>query len=155
VKEKVHEQIDNELKQASRTDTIITIISIVITFILFGASYAFATMVADYRYLPPLYTEEIWNISAWAVAAFFISLIALVVVDLFTIFSLKNNIKRKARLVESLARNYQEEGAPAIPVEDLSSGYKARGNLFIVILSTLAAFGFIIPLIVFIDQIIK
>jgi len=154
VKERVHEQLENELRQASRSDTTTAIIAIVLTFILFGMSFGFASAAVDYNY-SSIYDGGVLKLSVWATSTFFISLIALVVIDLFSIFALRNNSRRKARLAESLAKLYQEEGALPLSSDDIAMGYKARGNLFIVILSTLAAVGVIIPLIVFINNIVE
>jgi hypothetical protein len=154
MKEKIHEQINNELRQASRYDTTITIISIVLTFILFGISMAFAeqSFTSIYSPLPPSPT---FKFVAWATAAMFVSLIATLVINLYSILALMNNKKRKARLVENLAKLYQEEGTSSYSADVVTLGYKAKGNLFIVILSALAAVGIIIPLILFIDKIVE
>jgi hypothetical protein len=154
MKEKIYEQIDNELRRASRTDIIITVIAIVLTLILFGVSYAFASSAVDYRY-DSAFSAGIRELSVWATATFFISLVALIVIDLFSILALRNNIKRKNILAEKIATLYQEEGATAFSPEDITAGNRARGNLFIVIISALAGLGVIVPLIVFINNIVK
>ena len=153
MKERIHEQLSGELKQASRTDTTITIIAIVVTFILFGMSFGFANSAVSYRYLGP--STPTLEFVAYATAAMFISLVAITVINLYSIFALRNNQKRKSKLIESLVKLYQEEGVAQYSVDDISLDYKARGNLFITIIATIAATGFIIPLIVFINKIVE
>ena len=46
MKDRIHEHLSGELRQASRTDTTITIIAVVVTFILFGIS----AMILIYQY---------------------------------------------------------------------------------------------------------
>lgn len=154
MKERVQEQISSELKQASRMDTTILIIGIVLTLILFGMAIAFAEQSVNfnYNYVSNSGTQEL---IVWATAALFISLIALVIIDLYSVFALRNNIKRKTRLAENLAKIYQEEGAPSFPGSDISAGYRTRGNLFMVILAAFGAACFIVPLIVFINKIVE
>jgi len=152
MKERVHEQLSNELQQASRSDTTITVIAIIVTFILFGIAFGFASNAVDYIYGP---FNTVMQVSVPATAAVFISLIAMAVIDLFSIFALRNNARRKARLTEKLAGLYQDEGAPPYSADDIAMGYKSRGNLFAVIIGTLSGFGIVIPLIVFINTLVK
>ena len=91
----------------------------------------------------------------YATAVMFVSLIASMVINLYSIFTIGKNQKRKEKIIENLAKLYQEEGMTQYSVDDISQDYKARGNLFIMIIATLAAIGFIIPLIVFISKILE
>jgi len=154
MKERIHEQISTELKQASRTDTTILIIAVIVTFILFAISMAFAEQSVTYSYTG-LGQTETTKFVVWATAAMFISLMATLIIDLYSILALANNKKRKVKLVESLSKLYQEEGATSYSADVVSPGYKTWGNLFIAILSTLAGLAIIIPLIVFIDKIVE
>ncbi len=152
MKERVHEQLSNELRQASRSDTTISIIAIVVTFILFGIAMGFTGNAVNYTYMLNSSTAKV---SVPATAAVFVSLIVLVVIDVYSIIALNNSKKRKARIVENLARQYQEEGAAQYPVDDIIKGYQARGNLFTAILAALMAMGVILPVIMFINQIVE
>jgi hypothetical protein len=154
MKERIYEQIGNELRQATRTETTVSIIGIVVTFILFGMAFGFASSAVDYDYTF-LGSSATMKFVVWATAAFFVSLIAIVVINLYSILALVSGRKRKAKLAESLAKLYQEEGMPQYDTSDIARGYVARSNLFIVILATIASFGIIIPLIVFINRIIE
>jgi hypothetical protein len=154
MKERIQEQLGHELKQASRTDTTITVIAIVVTFILFGMAYGFASAAVGFNF-SFLGDNATSKLSVSATATLFVSLIAIAVINLYTILALRNNAKRKVRLAESLAKLYQEEGMPPYSPDDISMGYRARGNVFVAILSTLAAMGIIIPLIVFVNQIVE
>ncbi len=153
MKERVNEQLSNELRQASRSDTTITIIAIVVTFILFGIAMGFAGSAVDYTY--NFATDPVLKLSVPATAAVFVSLIVMVVIDLYTIMALNNSKKRKAKIAENLARLYQEEGAVQYPVDDIVKGYQARGNLFTAILAALMSMGVILPVIMFINQIVE
>ncbi len=154
MKERVYEQITNELRQVSRTETTVTIIAIVVTFVLFGMAFGFANgaVAYEYDYLRDASTMEF---VVWATAAMFISLIAIVVINLYTVLAIFNNKARKTKLTESLAKIYQEEGITQYSAESVAKGYEARGNLFIAIITTIAALGIIIPLIVFINDIVE
>jgi len=154
MKERIHEQIIHEIKLSSRTDTTITIIAIVVTFILFSMSFGFANAAVGFS-IESIFGGSAPELSVWATAAFFISLIATAVIDLASIFALRNNARRKVRLAENLIKLYQEEGAPPYSADDISMGYKSRGNLFAVIIGTLAALSIIIPLIVFINTLVE
>jgi hypothetical protein len=154
MKERIQEQITNELKQASRTDTTITIIAIIVTFVLFGMSYAFASQSVAYDY-NVLFNNPTMKFVVWATAALFVSLIAILVINLYSILALNNSKTRKAKLAESLAKLYQEEGMLQYDAGNISQGYQARSNLFTAIIATVAAVGIIIPLIVFINKIVE
>ena len=154
MKERVHEQLGNELRQASRSDTTIAIIAIIVTFILFGISFGFANAAVGYNY-DFLTDNPRVKLSVSATAAMFISLIAMIVIDLYSIMALNNSKKRKAKIVENLARQYQGEGAAQYPVDDIVKGYQARSNLFTAILAALMSMGVILPLIMFIDKIVE
>jgi len=153
MKERVHEQLSNELRQASRSDTTISIIAIVVTFILFGIAMGFAGNAVGYTYNYP--SDPRIKLSLPATAAVFVSLIVMIVIDLYTIMALNNSKKRKAKIVENLAGQYQEEGAAPYPVDDIVKGYQARSNLFTVILAALMSMGVILPLIMFINQVVE
>jgi cytochrome b subunit of formate dehydrogenase len=154
MKERVYDQITNELRQATRTETTVTIIAIIVTFALFGMAFAFANSAVGYAY-DYLGGPTTMKLVVWATAAFFVSLIAMVVINLYTILAIFNNKSRKTKLTESLAKLYQEEGVTQYDSGNVAQGYEARGNLFIVIIATIAALGIIIPLIVFINNIVE
>lgn len=154
MKERVYEQISNELRQVSRTETTVTIIAIVVTFVLFGMAFGFASSAVDYEY-DYLRDTSTMEFVVWSTAAMFISLIAIVVINLYTILALFSNKARKTKLTESLAKLYQEEDVTQYYAESVAKGYEARGNLFIAIIATIAALGIIIPLIVFINNIVE
>jgi hypothetical protein len=155
VKEKIYEQIDNELKQVSRMETTVTIIAIVVTFILFGVSYAFANSSVGYTYTLGGYEAATISLKAYAVAALFLSLIAILVIDLYSIFAIHNNMTKRAKLAEGLTTLYQEEGPTSYSPVDMSAVYKTRGNVFTVIIATVGLISFIIPLIIFINRIVE
>ena len=154
MKDRVNEQLSNELRQASRSDTTVTIIAIVVTFILFGIAMGFAGSAVDYTY-NFAQDNPVMKLSVPATAAVFVSLIVMVVIDLYTIIALNNSKKRKAKIAENLAKLYQEEGAVQYPVDDIVKGYQARGNLFTAILAALMSMGVILPVIMFINQIVE
>ena len=154
MKERIHEQLSGELRQASRTDTTITIIAVVVTFILFGISLAFASGAVSYNYSMSS-SSPTMKFGAYATTAMFVGLIAIAVINLYSIFTIGNNQNRKAKIIESLTKLYQEEGMTQYSVDDISMDYKTRGNLFMTIVATVAATGFIIPLIVFINKIVE
>jgi hypothetical protein len=156
MKERVHEQISTDLNQLSRMDTTVSIIAIVVTFILFGVCAAFAANSVDtMRTYTASSTQTTYELRVYAVAAMFIGVIAILVIDLYTIFSLRNNAAKKARLAESLAGLYQEDGLHQYSAENAIAGYNSRRGIFSVIIAVIGAISIIIPLIIFINAVVK
>ena len=154
MKERAHEQLSSELQQASRSEMTISIIAIVVTFILFGIAFGFANSAVGYNYDIITNNPRI-RLSVSATAAMFISLIVMIVIDVYSIIALNSSKKRKAKIAENLAGRYREESTAQYPVDDIVKGYQARSNLFTAILAALMAMGVILPLIMFIDQIVE
>jgi len=154
VKDRAHEQLENELRHASRSDTTTAIIAIVLTFILFGIAFGFANAAVGYNY-NILTNDPRIRLSVWATAAMFISLIVMIVIDLYSIIALNNSKKRKAKIAENLAGLSREEGAVPYPVDDIVKGYQSRSNLFTAILTALMSMGVILPLIMFVEKIVE
>jgi hypothetical protein len=155
VKERIYEQINNELRQVSRMDTTVTVIAIVVTFILMAISYSFASSSVGYSYTIQGFDASTISLKAYAVAALFVCLIAILVINLYSIFAIRNNMTKRAKLAENLARLYQEEGTTAYSAVDMSAVYKTRGNVFTVIIATIGSISIIIPLIIFINRIVE
>jgi amino acid permease len=156
VKERISEQINHELKQASRTETTVTIIAIVVTFILFGMAAGFASSSVGFS-VNSLIGLPAPNpsLNAYMVASLFVSLIAIFVINLYSIFAIRNSMTKKVKLAENLDKLNQEEGAAVYSAADVSSIYKNRGRVFTAIVATIGSIGIIIPLIIFINKIVE
>jgi cytochrome b subunit of formate dehydrogenase len=155
MKERIHEQISNELRQASRTDTTISVIAIVITFVMFGLALGFAFNTTRYNYgINYSSSNPSMNVVTYATIIMFVSLVAIVLINWFSILALSANKTRKTKLTENLMKLYQEEGLNQYYDDTISKGYEARRNLFTAILVTIAASGVIIPLVVFINKLV-
>jgi uncharacterized membrane protein len=147
MKEKIHEQISSELKQASYNDATMTIIAVIVTLAFLGLALGFAFSTTQYG----MYGDG--SIKVHTTVIMFISLITAIIVNCFSIIALFNNNKRKIQLTESLLKLYQEEGLQQYYDNTGLKVYKARRNIFTTILATIGAAGTIIPLVVFIHQI--
>jgi divalent metal cation (Fe/Co/Zn/Cd) transporter len=154
MKERIHEHLSNELRQASRTDTTIVIIAIVVSFLLFGMALGFGFSTVSYNYDFLSESQDI-KFNMYTTVAMFISLVAIIMVNWFSIRSLVNNKKQKIALAENLGKLSQEEGANQYYDSNVSKGYGMRSNLFIGVSATIAATLVIIPVIIFINQIVE
>ncbi|MFA5309731.1 MAG: hypothetical protein WC370_09660 [Dehalococcoidales bacterium] len=156
MKEKIQEQITDDLKQASRTDTTITIIAIIVTFVLSGLAlgFSYSTTNENYHYMTNSYTPEITRfVQTYAVIIMFVSLAAIISVNWFSIAALFSSKKRKEGLAEKLAKLYQEEGLSQYIDDTNLTSYKSRRNIYAVILGSIASVGVILPLVVFINKV--
>jgi uncharacterized protein (DUF983 family) len=153
MKERIHEQIGNDLKQATRMDTTITIIAIVVTFILLGVAMGFAFNTTGVNYSSSGTSSRVFV--TYTTIIMFISIIAIIAINGFSINALFNNRARRAKLTDGLVKLYKEEGIDQYYDSSVLKGYEARCNLFTAVLATIAATGIIVPLVIFINQIVN
>jgi amino acid transporter len=159
MKERIHQQISHELKQATRLDVKIVIIGIVITLILFFMAMGFAAstvgsvtgeLTAGLTRAPVTMS---FNVSPTIVM--FILIIAVFAINWFSVRALLNNKKERAKLTEGLMKLYKDEGVDQYYDGSIFKSYETRYNIFSVILAILGAVSIIAPLVIFIDKLTK
>jgi hypothetical protein len=154
MKDRVHEQLGIELKQASRTDVTVAIIAIVVTFIFFGMASGFAASTVGYDY-SLMGGPNAAKFDPYSTAVMFISIAAIILINFFAIRSLVINKRRKAGIAENLVKLSQEEGAVQYYDADVFKAHGARGNVLMAILATIATAAVFVPIVIFIRQIIE
>lgn len=156
MKEKIHEQISLELKQATRLDTIIAITSIAISLILFGAAMGFAystTTPAISMSFLDFDTSSSFNTASTIIM--FVIVLATVAINWYAVRTLLNNKKQRAKLNKGLVKLYKDEGVNQYYDGSIFKGYETRYNLVAVILGAVGAVSVITPLVVFIDKLVE
>jgi hypothetical protein len=153
MKERIHEQISNELKQAMRMDTVTVIITIVVSLILFSTAMIFAAgstgsiagMVSGFK-------ANSVNVSP--VIIMFVVILAAVAIDWYAVRTFLNNKKQRGKLNEGLMKLYKDEGMDQYYDGSIFKGYETRYNLFVVMVAAVGAVSVISPLVMFIDKMI-
>ena len=154
MKEQIHEQISHELKQATRLDTKIVIISIVVSLILFGISLSFAMGTTNtISGLFGLGGSKVFNTAPAIIM--FISLLAIFAINWFSVRTLMNNKKQRAKLNKGLVKLFKDEGVSQYYDGSIFKGYETRYNLFVVMVISVGAVSVITPLVIFINQLIE
>jgi hypothetical protein len=154
MKEQIHEQISYELKSATKLDIKIVIIAIVVSLILFGLAMGFAMNTTDsIRTLFSGGSSSVVNTAP--VIIMFVSLAAIFAVIYFSVQTLLNNKKQRAKLNKGLVKLFKDEGVAQYYDGSIFKGYETRYNLFVVMLISVGAVSIIAPLVTFINQLIE
>jgi hypothetical protein len=154
MKEQIHEQISYELKQATRLDTAIAIIAIVVSIILFTISMVFAQASTD-TISGLLGISKSTTVSTSSIIVMFISIAATAAIIWYSVRTLLKNKKQRAELNQGLAKLYKDTGVAKYYDGSIFKGYETRYNLFAVILIAVGAVSVIAPLVIFIDKMIQ
>jgi amino acid transporter len=162
MKERIHEQISGELKQATRLDIKIVIIDIVISLILFFIAMGFAASAVGSltgsltgELVPGLGVTPKVNFNTTPTIVMFVLLLAVFAINWYSVRALLNNKKQRAKLTEGLIKLYKDEGVEQYYDGSIFKSYEARYNLFAVILTIVGAVSIIAPLVIFIDRLTK
>ena len=153
MKERIHEQISNELKQAMRIDTITVIIAIVVSFTLFIAAMVFAAQTTG-SIVGGLSGFRATSINTANTIIMFVVIIATVAIDWYAIHTLLNHKKQRGKLNEGLMKLYKDEGMDQYYDGSIFKGYETRYDLYTVILGAVGAVSVIAPLVMFIDKVL-
>ncbi len=161
MKERIHEQISHELRQATRLDMKIVVIDIVVSLILFFLAMAFASSTVGS--ITQSLTGGLGGLVAPRAATFntaptiimFVFLLTILAINWFSIRVLLKNKKQRARLNEGLMKLYKEEMVDQYYDGSIFNSYETRYNLFAVIIGAIGAMSIIAPLVIFIDQLTK
>ena len=153
MKERIHEQITYELKQAMRMDTITVIIGLTVTLILFAAASVFAaqttgSIVGSMTGFKATSVNTANTLIMWVIIA------AIVAINWYAIRTLLNNRKQRGQLNEGLMKLYKDEAMDQYYDGSIFQGYEKRYVLFAVMLAAVGAVSVITPLAIFIDNLV-
>jgi hypothetical protein len=151
----LHQQVSNEFQQANRLDTKISVIAIVVTLIFFTIAMVFAmsstgSVAAG---LFGLSKTVVFNVANTIIM--FISVLAAVAVTVFSVRTLLQNKKQRAKLNRGLVKLYKDEGVSQYYDGSIFKGYETRYNLFAIILISVGGVSVIAPLVIFIDRLVN
>lgn len=128
------------------------VIAIVLTFLLMGMASGFASSVLRYTYNSATKTSG-HSYNPYFLTLMIASILAIIVIDFFTIYALMTNKAKRARLADGLMKIYQEEGVSQYYDGSSLKISETRYNLYAIVLATLGVMGVITPLLVFINRI--
>ncbi len=131
----VHKHILNELKQSSRTDTILIISAILFNLVVLGISWAVAAGEPPDKPHPP---ENDFIL--------FLLIIATILINIFIIKALQSGKKTRLNLLEGLFKMYKDNAVDKYYDPELLKSYSTRYKLFSIIITILAGIAIIIPL---------
>lgn len=153
MKERIHEQISNELKQATKADLVTIIVTLLVTFPLAGVAVgtAFSSVSTSFMSISGRTPE----VSAISVVVFWFCIIAIVVINLYAVLALMQNKARRAKLNEGLMELYKDEGMDKYYDGSIFKSYETRYNTYAVIVGAVGALSVIVPLAVFINQLVN
>ena len=153
MKERIHEQISNELKQSTRADLVTIIIAIVVTFILFGIAIGFAYGSVGITFIS--FSGNTPQLSTSSTIIMFVSIMAIVMINLYAVRALLQNKTRRAKLNEGLMKLYKDEGMDQYYDGSIFKSYETRYNTYAVIVGAVGGLSVIVPIVVFINQIVN
>jgi hypothetical protein len=153
MKERLHEQISNELRQISRNDTTVLTVALILTVIFFGLAFGFAASAIDYNYLGG--NTRTYSVSAFSSIVMFVSLFVIIAINWFSMVTINKNRAQKMKLAESLEKLYKEENLGGY-FEGLSANtFETRRNIYAAILGIILGAAVIIPMATYILKIIQ
>jgi hypothetical protein len=144
MKERLHTQVMDELGRGTRTDTIITIITIILDLIFIGAGFGLGSSAHQYNYVTDTYT-----INTTMTSIMFIFIAVVVIINYVAVTTLLKGKKRRLKLTEGLVEMYTEEGMDKYYDPSATNAYEARYNLFAIVTALLGLLAAVIPLIIF------
>ncbi len=146
MKEHLHEQISSELKQNTRTDTIVVVVAIFLNLLFLGINSGVAGAIREIDYIGP--GAERTSVNSTAVVIMVILMIVIVAINFFVLRIMARGKERRAKLMAGLMRMYQEEEMEQYYDGSIEKGYEARYNLFSAVIVSLGAVAVLIPILV-------
>jgi hypothetical protein len=153
MKEKIHEQISYELKQAVRMDTITVIIGLTVTLILFAAASVFAAQTTG-SIVGSMTGFRATSVNTANTVIMWVILVAIAAINWYAVQTLLKNKKERGKLNEGLMKLYKDEAMDQYYDGSIFKGYETRYNLFAVMLGAVASVSIITPLVIFIDKLV-
>lgn len=154
MKERIHEQISHELKEAARLDKTIVIIDIVVSLILFSLSMGFAYSSTESIY-GGLTGTRVSHLSVAPTIIMFVALATILAINWFSVRAFLKSKKQIAKQTDAIVKLYKDENMDQYYDGSISKSYETRYNLFAVIVAVVGAMSIIIPLVIFINQVTK
>ncbi len=158
MKERIHEQISQELKAATRADLVTMIVALVVIFTLSGLAFGFSfgttgAIAGSLLGGAPGFMTRVFNTMPTIIM--FVGLLAIFAVAWFSVRTILNNKKQRAKLNEGLMNLYKDEGVDKYYDGSIFKSYEGRYNLFSIILGVVGAVSIIVPLVIFFNNIIE
>jgi len=129
--ERVHEHIIDELGTNTRTDTIFVLAGIILNLIILGINSGMAAA-----------GEGATNI------IFYIMIILLIVMNLVVETGLIKGRQTRKKLLDGLLKMYKDQGVEGYYDPSLLADYRARYNLFMVVVLAFGAVALVVPFVV-------
>ncbi|MFH1662536.1 MAG: hypothetical protein ABH934_01240 [Chloroflexota bacterium] len=146
MKERLHEQITAEMKQGTRTDTIVVIMAIFLNLLFLGINSGVASAIRQYDY--SMSGIETISTNVTAVIIMVILLLVIIAINFFVLRILSRGKERRVKLMAGLMKMYQEEGMEQYYDSSVDKGYEARYNLFSAVVVSLGAVAVLVPILV-------
>jgi hypothetical protein len=146
MKDRMHEQMSAELKQNTRTDTIVVITSIILNLLFLGINSGVASSVHEYEYNMSNIRIENLNVTALVILVILFAMV--IAINFFSLRIIAKGKERRARLMAGLMKMYQEEKTEQYYDSSIEQGYDARYNLFSAIILCLGAVAILVPILV-------
>jgi hypothetical protein len=153
MKERIHEQISHELKQAMRMDTITVIIGLTVTLILFAAAAVFAAQTTG-SIVGSMTGFKATSVNTANTIIMWVIILAIVAINLYAVRTLLKHKKQRGKLNEGLMKLYKDEAMDQYYDGSIFKGYEARYDLYVVMLGAVGAVSVITPLVIFIDKLV-
>jgi len=128
--EHVHKQINSELQQNTKTDTIFILTAIVLNLIILAVNVSFAE-------------ESRTDSSSLTIMFLFVAL--LVLLNLVVIMGLLKGKQTRGKLLSGLLKMYQDENVIKYYDQSLLSNYNTRYNLFIMVVVLTGLISMVVP----------
>ena len=146
MKDRMHEQMAAELRQNTRTDTMVVITAILLNLLFLGINSGFANSVRDYEYSPSGIERIGINVTALIILVILFALV--IAINFFALRIISRGKERRAKLMAGLMKMYQEEGMEQYYDTSIEKGYDARYNLFSAVVVSLGAVAILVPILV-------
>ena len=153
MKERIHEQISHELKQAMRMDTITVIIGLTVTLILFAAAAVFAAQTTG-SIVGSMTGFKATSVNTANTIIMWVIILAIVAINLYAVRTLLKHKKQRGKLNEGLMKLYKDEAMDQYYDGSIFKGYEVRYDLYVVMLGAVGAVSVITPLVIFIDKLV-
>jgi len=146
MKDRIHEQMAAELRQNTRTDTMVVITAILLNLLFLGINSGFASSIRDYEYSPSGVERIGIDVTALVIVIILFALV--IAINFFSLRILAKGKERRVKLMAGLMKMYQEEGMEQYYDSSIEQGYDARYNLFSAVIVSLGAVAILVPLLV-------
>ena len=153
MKERIHEQISYELKQAMRMDTITVIIALTVTLILFAAAAVTASSTTG-SIVGSMTGFKATSVNTANTIIMWVIILAIAAINWYAVRTLLKHKKQRGKLNEGLMKLYKDEAMDQYYDGSIFKGYEVRYDLYVVMLGAVGAVSVITPLVIFIDKLV-